>query len=413
MKPLKRLCRRFAPLLLLAAAAPALGQPAEVTLEDVLRIVARSPRIVASERDADAARAERLTAGALPNPTFSIGRSRPAGGERTIFDASVQQQANVELPIPIFGQRAARERAADLQVGRADSQVRLTATETRRQAALEFVRLLAAQELLGVRRAAAAEVERVRGLVSGRLDNGMASRYDLVRADAEVELAALGVQRAEAQTAEHAALLAGLADARDWRPRAAGTLQQLRAGLEDGPGAEAALELSPALRVARDETAAAEARIEAAHRERFPVPSIELGRTWTSGPFGAANFIGLASEIPIFDDRRGLEDKARAEALAARERERGTRAAVLAERQRLRDQLELRQAALSRFESNVFKRQAEFQEMAEAAYRLGRGTLFELLDARRTQVEAAAARLELVGAIVEAQVELRALSGSL
>jgi outer membrane protein TolC len=51
--------------------------------------------------------------------------------------------------------------------------------------------------------------------------------------------------------------------------------------------------------------------------------------------------------------------------------------------------------------------------MAESAYRLGRGTLFELLDARRTQLEATLARLELLSAIVETQLELRALSGSL
>jgi outer membrane protein TolC len=51
--------------------------------------------------------------------------------------------------------------------------------------------------------------------------------------------------------------------------------------------------------------------------------------------------------------------------------------------------------------------------MAESAYRLGRGTLFELLDARRTRLEAAVARLELLGAIVEAEIELRALTGRL
>ena len=57
--------------------------------------------------------------------------------------------------------------------------------------------------------------------------------------------------------------------------------------------------------------------------------------------------------------------------------------------------------------------QSQFLEMAEAAYRLGRGTLFELLDARRTLVEASAARIELLGGIAEAQLELRAIAGKL
>jgi outer membrane protein TolC len=86
---------------------------------------------------------------------------------------------------------------------------------------------------------------------------------------------------------------------------------------------------------------------------------------------------------------------------------------VLSEYQRQRDTLQVRRAALEWFQKGAFERQAQFLEMAETAYRLGRGTLFELLDARRTQLEAAAAQLELIGAVIEAQVELRALSGNL
>ena len=416
--------KRFNGLILCLVALPAFGQfsagasagaaelPASVTLDEVLRIVARNPRVAASERDADAARAERISAGALPNPSVSVGRSRPAGGDRTVFDANSQQQATVELPIPIFGQRGARMQAAERQVGRAESQTRLTASDTRRQAALEFVRLLTTQEQLEARRAALAGVERVRRLVSGRLESGMASRYDMARADAEAALAGMGIQRAEADAVEHAAALAGLADAAGWRPRAAGSLQALQLHFDE-PDVESALAGNPASRVARDETSVAEARVDVARRERFPVPSIALGRTWTSGPFGAANFIGLSSEIPIFDGKSALEDKARAEAAAARERERATRAGVRAEYQRQRDTLQVRRAAFERYQKDVFERQGEFLEMAETAYRLGRGTLFELLDARRTQLEAAAARLELMGAIIEAQIELRALAGDL
>lgn len=403
--------RRLEALVLAFAAGPALAQlPSVVTLEEVLRIVERNPRIVASRHDADAARAERVTAGALPNPSLSVGSSRPSGGDRTMFNGSSQQQVNIDLPIPIFGQRAARERAAERQVGRAESQIRLTESETRRQSALEFVRLLTAQEQLGARGAALAEVDRIRALVAGRLESGMASRYDLARAEAELTLAAIGVQRAEVEQAEHAAALAGLADAPGWRPRAAGSLLALQAQFKE-PDAELALARSPAARVARDETSAAEARVEAAQRERLPVPSLALGRTWTSGPFGAANFIGLSSEIPLLDDKRALADKARADAAATRERERATNATVLAEYQRQRDTLQVRRAALERFQKGAFERQAEFLEMAETAYRLGRGTLFELLDARRTQLEAAAAQLELIGAVIEAQLELRALAG--
>jgi outer membrane protein, heavy metal efflux system len=381
--------------------------PPVVTLEEVLRIVAESPRIEASQREADAARAEREAAGAFANPTLSVGRSRPAGGERTIFDARAQDQASAELPLPIFGQRAARVGVAERQVERAQLQVRSTLNEIRKTAALEFVRLLTAQDQLALRERGRGEIERLRGIVAGRMDSGMASRYDLARAEAEVSLAAIGVQRAQAQTAEHAAAIAALAGASQWRPRAEGTLQL--PSITTGSALDSLVERSPVLQIARAETRAAEARIELAQRERYPVPSIALGRTWTHGPFGAANFFGITSEIPILDNRRAQEDKARADAAAARARERAIEIGLRAELQRHLEALRVRREALGRLQ----ERQDAFLDMAESAYRLGRATLFELLDARRTQLEAADARLEVLGAVAESQIEIKAISGEL
>jgi cobalt-zinc-cadmium efflux system outer membrane protein len=402
--------KRLSGLCFLVLSAPLAAQvPATVSLPELLRIVEASPRVAVSQHEADMVRAERAAAGALPNPTLSLSRATPSG-ERTLFDANSQQQATLDLPVPIFGQRGARVRAADLQVGRAESQVRLTVAETRRLAGLAFVRLMAAQEQLGARRAALGDVERIRGLVAGRQETGMASRYDLARADAELALARLGLQRAQSDVNEQAAAIGALVDTPAWRPQPAGTLAGLNAELGEG---EADLAGNPALRAAHDETAAAEARVEVARRERLPVPSLQLGRTWTSGPFGAANFVGVASEIPIFDSRRAQEDRARAEYAATRERERVLSASLGSELEKQRQALALRREAFARFERDVFERQSAFLEMAESAYRLGRGTLFELLDARRTQLEATLARLELLSSIVEAQLELRSLAGSL
>jgi cobalt-zinc-cadmium efflux system outer membrane protein len=399
-------------LLLFSASAWA-QPPAAVTLDELLKMVARSPRVLAAERDADMARAERVTAGALPNPTLSYGIARPSSGERTIFDADRQQQATVELPIPVFGQRGARIEAADRQIGRAESQLRLTASEARRAAALGFSRLLRAQETLNARSAALGEIERIRGLVTGRQQSGMASRYDRSRVDAEAALAALAVQRSEAEVSEQAAAIASLVDAPGWRPRASGSLEAMRGSSGSEPDLQRMLAANPAARLARDESFAAEARIEQARRERYPVPSVAYSRTWTSGPFGSTNFIGLQSEIPILDSRKGLEDRARADAAGARERERVANAVLSAEYEKQRDALRARREALRRFEADVSDTQGNFLEMAESAYRLGRGSLFELLDARRTRLEATVARLELLGAIVEAEIELKALTGEL
>jgi len=399
--------RRLSALLLVLSFEASAQLPERVTLEEVLRIVGDGPRVAASQRDADAARAERDASGRFANPTLSFGRSRPSGGERTIFDADRQDQASLELPVPIFGQRAARVQVAERQVERAQWQVQSTLGEAKKSAALGFVRLLVAQEQLALRLRARGEIERIRGIVSGRLDNGMASRYDLARADAELSLASVGVQKAQAELAEQAAAIAALAGVGGWRPQAQGALESLRP--LPAIDADALLDRSPALQTARAETRAAEARIELAQRERFPVPSIGVARTWTSGPFGATNFLGVSSEIPLLDTRRAQEDKARAEAAAARSRERAIEAGLRAELQRHLEALRARRAALERLRGG----DGTFLEMAESAYRLGRATLFELLDARRTQLEAADARLELLGAIAESGIEIEAISGAL
>ena len=405
---------RWLSLLLVCAAQAAQAQlPDEVTLQQVLDIVGASPRVSAAARDADAARFDQRAAGAYPNPSLTFGEARASNGERTIFSADRQTNALLEVPMPVFGQLGARERAAERQTALADTQYRNAGVETRRQAALAFARLLGAQEQLAARRSSLAEVERIRGLVAGRLQSGMASRYDLARADAEVSLSALALQRAETAVSEQSAAISSLVDDRQWRPRAAGSLEALALTPVTLAGGDEAVDSAPALLAARDEAAAAEARVELQQRELWPVPSVQLGRTWTSGPFGAANYVGIASEIPISSDRRSLTDKAKAQALAARERERATGATLRAEYRRQAEALRVRREALERFDREVFSQKSTFLEMAESAYRLGRGTLFELIDARRTQVEAVAARTELLGAIAESQIELRALGGKL
>src|ERR1051325_9479486 len=122
MSPQRNWMKRLSALLLFFSFDASAQLPERVTLDEALRIVSEGPRVVASQRDADAARADRDAAGAFANPNLSIGRARPSGGERTIFDANSQDQASLELPVPIFGQRAARVQVAERQVERAQWQ---------------------------------------------------------------------------------------------------------------------------------------------------------------------------------------------------------------------------------------------------------------------------------------------------
>lgn len=178
--------------------------PERLSLPALLRLVAeRSPRLAVERAGIEAAEADLVTAGAIPNPTVSIGRMRPNGGvPNTVVDASRQQQAGVELPVLIAGQRGARVDAAEQGVLGARARVVQAANEIALRAAELFAGLQAAQERAAVLADAQGEYERAAALVSGRQSSGMASRYDLARVEMEVAGIAVRLSDARADAAE-------------------------------------------------------------------------------------------------------------------------------------------------------------------------------------------------------------------
>lgn len=414
--------RRTAAILGLALAAIAPGAfsqdgaalPAALTLPALLDLVAeRSPRLAIERAAVDATEADRVTAGALPNPTLSYGRSRPAGGANTVFEGSRQQQAGLDLPLLVAGQRGARLEAAEQGVLGARARAGLARSDLALRAAELFAGLQAAQERAEALATAHGEIERAAALVAGRLESGMASRYDLARVEIEVAGMAVRLADARADAAEKAAGIATLLGAPGWRPRAEGALVPagMHADLERLRGALAAA--NPQIVLARREEDAARAAVRRAELERWPVPVLSVGRTWTSEPFGAANFIGLSSEVPVFDSRQGPLARAQAELRAAERRREAVEAEAGVELLRLVEALRERREALQRFERQVDLRSPALRRMAEDAYRLGRSTVLELIDAARTRADAQVTGIDLRALTVQQELRIRALTGSL
>src|SRR5262249_5781864 len=153
---------------------------------------------------------------------------------------------------------------------------------------------------------------RLRNVVAGREQGGMASRYDVLRLEIELAGLAAKVEVARADVSDRSGNLAALLGLQNWRPQASGSLKPLPPELFERKHDLAAE--SPAVVLANREEQAALSGIELAQRERWPVPSVTAGRSWTSEPYGAANFLGLSVEVPIFDSKRGQVAKAEAEA---------------------------------------------------------------------------------------------------
>ncbi|MCL2590731.1 MAG: TolC family protein [Betaproteobacteria bacterium] len=397
-------------LALLAASSPLLAQtpPARVDLATVLTLAREtSPKVALERQNIAIARAERRTAGAWPNPTVSYNHSRQPG-ELTNFSSTRAQEVSVELPLLIAGQRGARIEAAERGIAAAKARFAASGNDLAADAGAAFIALLLAQETLATRTAGVDELSRLRDIVAGRQVSGMASQYELLRVD--VEQASWRAQTAEAEVAlaEAQAQLATLLGFSGWQPRGVGELHPL----EVAPGASETSE-NPAFIAVRREEEAAQANVEVARRERFPEVSLNAGRFWTSSPFGATNTVGLSVEIPIFDTRGGALDKARTEALSANLRRHLTKAEVEADVYRYSVQVAQRGATLERFRAQMMPNLPALKQMAEDAYRLGKSSITELLDATRARYEAHIDQSTLVANLMEAQLRLQAARGKL
>lgn len=404
----------------LAGLAPAGAQeparaPEVVDLPVLLRLVRdASPRLAVERQAIAGAEAGRIAAEAYPNPTLSFGRFRPSGGQSsTLFEGSRQSQANVEVPVLIAGQRGARIERAEREIEAARARVASGASSLAAEAGAAYVALLAAQERVALLTIVNEELARLRNIVAGREASGMASRYDVTRFDVELGGARAKLGEAQAEVADRAGNLAALLGLRDWRPRAAGPLTPLELGPDVLAQPRDRATTSPAAVAAAREETAAKSAIDVARRERWPTPSVVAGRAWTSDPFGAANYLGLNVEIPILDTRRGPLAKAEADAITATLRRELAQAEVGANLERLASVIAARQSALQRFEQEAAVRLPSLQQMAEDAYRLGRGTILELLDSARSRYELQQARIDLVAALYEAQLRFLATSGDL
>jgi len=396
------------------AQAPNAALPEQLTLPVLLRLVAeRSPRLAVEQVSVDAADADRVTAGALPNPTVSYGLFKPSGGANTIFEGSRQQQTTVDLPLWIAGQRGARIEAADIGVLAARARVGMAGNELALRAAELFVGLQAAQEKTATLEESLAEIDRVVTIVSGRLTSGAASRYDLTRMEVELAGAATRLADARSDVADKSAGLATLLGAPGWRPSAIGTPVPAGLPTRAAEWRDSLDSKNPQIVAARRDEEAAEAAVKRVEAERWPVPVLSVGRTWTNDPSGAANFVGLSTEIPLGDTRRGALARAVADLRVARLRREATQSEAGVELLRLIDALAQRRAALERFERNVGERIPALKQMAEDAYRLGRGSILELIDAARSRLDARLTEVDLRAATVQQELRILALTGKL
>ncbi|HYY15104.1 MAG TPA: TolC family protein, partial [Gammaproteobacteria bacterium] len=281
--------------------------PEAVTIDQLLEILReKSPKLTALRASIDIAASEVIGARVLPNPAISYGRYDHVGGDPTTqFAGSQQQQSTVNVPLLLAGQRAVRSEAAERGVSAAKAQVQASYAELARQTWQLFVKLLGWQERVRVLEDARSRLDRLKDIISGRAAAGTASQYEVLRIT--VEAVALGTRLADAraEVTNSAGEISTLLGLPGWRPRALGTFIPLGIKVDLDALWDKAKQFNPALEAVRRDELAAEAAIKRTKRERWPVPVVSLGPTWTNNPDGSNLFTGLSVEIPLFDRKQG------------------------------------------------------------------------------------------------------------
>ena len=125
------------------------------------------------------------------------------------------------------------------------------------------------------------------------------------------------------------------------------------------------------------------------------------------------NQVGVSVEIPLFDRRQGPIERAKVEADQAELRRDAVVLAAQSELQRALQQLSLRRTAVRDYEKEGLAQIAPLHQMAQDAYKLGKGTILELIDALGSITEHRLEHLELVKDMLDAEWEVRQASGDL
>lgn len=397
-----------------ASSIEAIDLPKSVTISQLLNIVRdKSPRYATLKQRIEQAQADVVGAGVMPNPRINFGNYALMSQTNTMFDGKTQREIILEIPVLASGQRGARIEAAEKQVEVAEANLEADFSALAYDIWRLFVKLLAEKERVAILDETSQYMRHLSDLVMGREHAGNASRFDVLRIDLETR--DMEARRENARndllgTSGELGMVLGLPG---WNPEALGTLKPL--GIPPNPNqlwAEAERS-NPDIETARRGEVAADAGLDKARSERWPVPSLMFGSAFTENPWGHAIFGGVSVELPVFDYGQGGMAKAEADRQrAALERETITAqthvaidraAALLAKRQETR----------RKFEQDVLSKLPDLKAMGEAAYQFGKGSLLELLDATRSRTEVRLTHVDLSQAETEAELDALRASGLL
>jgi cobalt-zinc-cadmium efflux system outer membrane protein len=363
-----------------------------------------APDLRLAERRVDVANAEVEAVGALPNPTVSVSTARQTARVGT----------SVDLPLPLFGQRASAVRAARADADAVRLDVAVVRREVRWRATIAWVDLWEAQERARLQELAAQEAERLFQIANERFSAGTGPRLDVVRTRAD---------RAKAGAeAEAARRLTGAASARLSPWIGAQASEQLSAagtaGFPEGlqvtlDGLEQKLAVHTILQRDRAKAMAAERHLANERRQRWPLltPQLTVNHADPTLP-GTDIIVGISVELPVLSLRRGAIARAEAQRTLADANAQADARWLQADLLDAYRRTQVARLRLRALRDQVLPAMEEARNMTEEGYRSGRIDLIRLLEAQRALLDSRLAEAEAAASWNRAVADLERAAGA-
>lgn len=359
---------------------------------------ARSPAVVAAERDVAAAEARVRQAGYRNNPELSLEVENVAGTGELRGINRMESTLAVNQRLDLGGRRGARVNAARAELAVQRIRLAIARADLSQQVREQFARAVAARERLAQ---ANETVERARELArvtSILVDAGRDPPLRAVRARSALAQALAAQTGAEADEIAARSSLAALFGVSN----PVGAVSGSTLDLTPRPITP---ERSLEVQLANAERAAAEAAVRQQIAESRLDPAVGVGvrHVRETGDFGLV--AGVSMPLRLFDRNQGNIAAARAAVAAADARRTSTLATAMARTRNAIAAVEAAERRVDALQNSALPEAAEALRLALRSYEEGRASLLELLDAQdaytATQTALTQARLDLAVATAE------------
>jgi cobalt-zinc-cadmium efflux system outer membrane protein len=390
------------------------SSPTPFNLNTIIELaLEHNPTITGAHASIDQSRGQQVSAGAYPNPSIIGSAGRGSIRDPSTGISITERTIVVQQPLEWPAKRQARQRAAEAGLAGASAGLDEAKLNLVAEVKVAFYQLLLSQRDIEVSAQNLAMVKDVLRTVTVRVGAGEATKFDLMKANVEVQKATKEVARSQnAVLTARGALNTRTAGALGSAFAIQGDFEPLRQELNLESLTARALEDHPTVRRLSRLVDQADHAVTYEKESRMPNISVlgeyhrEAGDESVTG--------GLSVPIPVWYRRQGEIQTA----LADKHR-------LLAERERLQNELiqaltqhtqEARTAKeqIDVFEQGLLKQAEETLRIAKFSFQQGAASLLEVLDAQRvyrqTLLEYAQTRTEL--SIALARLE-RASGGTL